>query len=101
MISKFTAASKGKNFVSAVNKMKVGDISDVIVMDDRVAIFMLTEKNDGKYDSYKHQIEYILRMQAEQDRAKKLKAYLDSLAKKYKVQYLNKDYTPPEAIGGK
>lgn len=101
VISKFTAASKGKNFVSVVNKMKVGDISDVIVMDDRVAIFMLTEKNDGKYDSYKHQIEYILRMQAEQDRAKKLKAYLDSLAKKYKVQYLNKDYTPPEAIGGK
>lgn len=100
VISKFTAASKGKNFSAAVNKMKVGDISDVIVMDDRVAIFMLTEKNDGKYDSYKHQIEYILRMQAEQERAKKLKAYLDSLAKKYKVQYLNKDYTPPEAIGG-
>lgn len=100
VISKFTAASKGKNFVSAVNKMNVGDISDVIVLNDRVAIFMLTEKNDGKYESYKHQIEYILRVQAEQERAKKLKAYLDSLAKKYKVQYLNKDYTPPEAIGG-
>ena len=28
-----------------------------------------------------------------------LKAYLDGLGKVYKVQYLDKKYTPPEAIG--
>jgi hypothetical protein len=60
---------------------------------------MLTEKNDGKYESYKHQIDYILRVQAEQDRQMQLKAYLDGLGKVYKVQYLDKKYTPPEAIG--
>lgn len=64
-------------------------------------IFMLTEKNDGKMESYKHQIDYILRVQAEQERQMSIKNYLDQLAKTYKVQYLNSDYTPPEAIGGK
>ena len=39
-------------------------------------------------------------MQAEQERQLKVKAYLDELAAKYKVQYLNKDYTPENAIGG-
>ncbi len=100
VINKFVAKSKGDAFAKAIAKMKVGDISDVIVMKDRVAIFMLTEKNDGKYESYIHQIDYILRVQAEQERALAVKAYLNKLAKKYKVQYLNKDYTPPEAIGG-
>ena len=66
-----------------------------------VYIFMLAERNDGKYESYKVQIEYYLRLQAEQERQMKLKAYLDELAKVYKVQYLDKKYTPPQAIGGK
>lgn len=100
VMNKFLAKSKGDAFVKAVSKIKVGEITDVIVDKDGVSIFMLTEKNDGKYDSYKHQIEYILRVQAEQDRQMQLKAYLDGLAKTYKVQYLDKKYTPPEAIGG-
>ncbi|MCQ2055432.1 MAG: peptidylprolyl isomerase [Fibrobacter sp.] len=99
VMNKFLAKSKGDAFAKAVNKIKVGEITDVIVDKDGVSIFMLTEKNDGKYDSYKHQIEYILRVQAEQDRQMQLKAYLDGLAKTYKVQYLDKKYTPPEAIG--
>ncbi len=99
VISKFTAKSKGDAFAKAVAKLKVGEISDVIVMNDRIAVFMLTEKNDGQYDSYKYQIEYILRVQAEQDRANTLRKFLDGLAGKYKVQYLNKDYQPPQAIG--
>ena len=66
---------------------------------DGIAIFMLTERNDGKYESYKAQIEYYLRLQAEQERQMKLKGYLDELAKVYKVQYLDKKYTPPQAIG--
>lgn len=99
VINKFVAKSKGDAFVKGIAKLNVGDISDVIVMNDRVAIFMLTEKNDGKYESYKYQIEYILRVQAEQDRANQLREFLNGLAGKYKVQYLNKDYQPPQAIG--
>jgi parvulin-like peptidyl-prolyl isomerase len=99
VMSKFIAKSKGDGYVKAIAKMNVGDISDIINEKDGISIFMLTEKNDGKYESYKHQIDYILRVQAEQDRQLQLKAYLDGLGKVYKVQYLDKKYTPPEAIG--
>ena len=99
VMNKFIAKSKGDAFAKAVAKIKVGEMTDVIVEKDGVSIFMLTEKNDGKYESYKHQIDYILRVQAEQERQMQLKAYLDGLGKVYKVQYLDKKYTPPEAIG--
>jgi parvulin-like peptidyl-prolyl isomerase len=101
VMPKFTAKSKGDAFVKAVSKIKVGEITDVITDKDGVYIFMLAERNDGKYESYKAQIEYYLRLQAEQERQMKLKGYLDELAKVYKVQYLDKKYTPPQAIGGK
>ena len=99
VMNKFIAKSKGDAFAKAVAKIKVGEMTDVIVDKDGVSIFMLTEKNDGKYESYKHQIDYILRVQAEQDRQAQLKAYLDGLGKTYKVQYLDAKYTPPQAIG--
>ena len=99
VMNKFIAKSKGDAFAKAVAKIKVGEMTDVIVDKEGVSIFMLTEKNDGKYESYKHQIDYILRVQAEQERQMQLKAYLDGLGKVYKVQYLDKKYTPPEAIG--
>ena len=99
IMNKFIAKSKGANFAKAVDKIKVGEISEVITDKDGVSIFMLTEKNDGKFESYRHQIDYILRVQAEQERQAKLKAYLDELGKTYKVQYLDKKYEPPQAIG--
>ena len=99
IMNKFLAKSKSAAFAKAVGKLKVGDISDVIVENDGVSIFMLTEKNDGKFESYRHQIDYILRVKREQDRQMKLKAYLDELGKAYKVQYLDKKYEPPQAIG--
>ena len=99
VMNKFIAKTKGDAFVKAVNKVKVGEITEPYTDKDGIAIFMLTEKNDGKYESYKHQIDYILRVQAEQERQMQLKAYLDGLGKVYKVQYLDKKYTPPEAIG--
>lgn len=99
VMSKFLAKSEGDAFAKAVAKVKVGEITEVYTGKDHVGIFMLTEKNDGKYESYKHQIDYILRVQAEQDRQMQLKAFLDGLGKVYKVQYLDAKYTPPEAIG--
>ena len=99
-MNKFIAKSKGADFAKAIGNLNVGDISDVFSTTEGLQIFMLTEKNDGKFENYKVQIEYILRVQAEQERQLKVKAYLDELAAKYKVQYLNKDYTPENAIGG-
>ena len=99
VMSKFVPKSKTDAFGKAVAKIKVGEITEVYQDADGVCIFMLTERNDGKYESYKHQIDYILRVQAEQDRQAQLKAYLDGLGKTYKVQYLDSKYTPPQAIG--
>ncbi len=101
VMNKFIAKSKGEDFAKGISKLNVGDISDVFKTSEGYQIFMLTEKNDGKFENYKVQIEYILRVQAEQERQMKIKQYLDGLAKKYKVQYLNKDYKPDNAIGGK
>lgn len=100
VMNKFIAKSKGADFEKAIGKLSVGDISDVFSTNEGLQIFMLTEKNDGKFANYKVQIEYILRVQAEQERQMKIKSYLDELAKKYTVKYLNKDYTPENAIGG-
>ncbi len=94
-----TLKANGPGFEKAVSKLKVGEISDVYQDKDGFSIFMLTGRNDGKLESYKYQIETGLRMQAERDRQMQLKAYLDGLGKVYKVQYLDKKYTPPEAIG--
>ena len=99
VMNKFVAKSKGDAFAKAVAKIKVGEMTEVMTEKDGVSIFMLTERNDGKYESYKFQIDYILRVQAEQERQMKLKAYLDGLGKIYKVQYIDKKYQPPEAIG--
>ncbi len=100
VMNKFVAKSKGADFEKAIGKLSVGDISDVFSTNEGLQIFMLTEKNDGKFENYKVQIDYILRVQAEQERQMKIKSYLDELAKKYTVKYLNKDYTPENAIGG-
>ena len=99
VMNKFVPKSKGDAFAKAVAKIKVGEMTEVLTEKDGVSIFMLTERNDGKYESYKFQIDYILRVQAEQERQMKLKAYLDGLGKVYKVQYIDKKYMPPEAIG--
>jgi len=100
IMKKFLSKTQGNEFANAVKNLKVGQISDPFVQDgNKVVMFMLTEKNDGKFESYEHEIEYILRLEAERKRQVATKSYLDQLAKSYKVQYLNKDYTPPEAIG--
>jgi len=102
IMKKFLPKSQGNDFANAIKNLKVGAISDPFVQDgNKVVMFMLTEKNDGKFESYEHEIDYILRLEAERSRQMATKNYLDQLSKSYKVQYLNKDYTPPPeaAIG--
>ena len=100
VMPRFLPKDQGADFANAVKNLKVGDISEPFTQDgNKVVIFMLSEKNDGKFESYEYQIDYILRVEAERSRQLAIKDYLDQLAKTYKVQYLNKEYMPPEAIG--
>ena len=101
LLKPFVPKTMGNDFVKAIAKLKVGQVSDAFVGKNGVTIFLLTEKNDGKYESYEHKIEYILRLEKEKERQLGVKAYLDQLAKKYPVNYLNKDYTSPTGIGVK
>jgi hypothetical protein len=97
---RFLPKSQGAEFEKAIKTLKVGEVSEPFVQSgNKVVIFMMTEKNDGKFESYEYQIDYSLRLDAEANRQLAVKNYLNQLAKTYKVQYLNKDYTPPEAIG--
>ncbi|MDR2580704.1 MAG: SurA N-terminal domain-containing protein [Fibromonadaceae bacterium] len=99
-MERFLPKDQGTEFVNATRNLKIGDISEPFIQGgNRVVIFMLAERNDGKFESYDLKIDYILRVEAEQRRMLAVKNYLDQLAKTYKVQYLNKDYTPPNAIG--
>ncbi|GHV14254.1 hypothetical protein AGMMS49938_10070 [Fibrobacterales bacterium] len=97
-MDRFLAKDQGADFEKAAKNLKVGDISEPFVQNGKVVIFMLAEKNDGKFESYDLKIDYILRVEAEKNRQIAIKNYLDLLAKTYKVQYLNKDYAPPEPI---
>jgi len=99
IMKKFLPKSQGTAFANAVKNLKVGEISEPFVDGNKVVMFMITEKNDGKYESYEHEIDYILRLEAERKRQTATKDYLNLLAKSYKVQYLNPNYTPPEPIG--
>lgn len=99
LMKPFIAKDFGPEFDKAAKGLKVGEVSDVFQTKVGVVLFLLTEKNDGKFESYAHKVDYILRMEADRTRQLAIKNYLDDLAKGTKVVYMNKDYTPPQAIG--
>jgi parvulin-like peptidyl-prolyl isomerase len=101
ILTKFLASDFGAAFEKAVKNLKVGEVSEVFQTKIGVHIFILTEKNDGKFDSYKHKVDYLLRLEKEKQRQVDIKKYLDTLAKKYPVTYLDKEYTPEDPIGAK
>jgi len=92
LVGRFVAKDFGPEFAKAVAGLKVGEISKPFVTKTGVHIFMLTEKNDGKLDSYKHRVKMILGMEREQQRQMKAKEYLEKLAKVYGVVTLNPEY---------
>lgn len=99
VMNPFLAKNLGAEFVNAVKGLKVGDITEPFQNSAGVQIFLLTKKNDGKYESFAHEVDYLLRMQKEQDRQMRVQAYLKTLEKSYPVVYLNKAYQVPQ--GGK
>jgi parvulin-like peptidyl-prolyl isomerase len=87
------------DMAKALKALKVGEVSEVFQDKDGVKIFLLTERNDGKYESYAHKVDYIMRLEKERTRQASIKVYLDGLTKRYPVVYMNKDYTPAQPIG--
>lgn len=99
LMKPFVPKDFGTEFEKAVKGLKVGETSEVFQTKVGLVLFLMTEKNDGKFESYAHKVDYILRMEAERSRQLAIKSYLDGLTQKTKVAYMNKEYTPPQAIG--
>jgi len=99
LMKPFLAKDFGAEFAAAAKPLKVGDVSEVFQTKVGVMVFLLTEKNDGKYESYAHKVDYIMKVESERERQLAIKTYLDGLSKSFPVTYFNKDYTPPQAIG--
>ena len=91
-----SAKSFGPQFEQLVKTMKVMDISAPFQSKNGLTIFLLTEKNDGQYESYKFKIDYALMMQREQERMLKLKTFIEGLSKKYKVEFFDKSLKPTQ-----
>jgi parvulin-like peptidyl-prolyl isomerase len=100
VIGKFVPKDFGTEWIEVVKNLQVTEMSRVFRSAQGFHLVMLTEKNDGRLESYVPKIDYLLRMEQEQRRQEKVRAFLESLAKKYKVTYNNPAYKAPMAIGG-
>lgn len=90
---RFVAKNFGPEFEKVVKSMTVGEVSDVFQTKLGLHIFGLMEKNDGKFESYTAILAMNLQMKKEQERQMKIKEYLETLAKNYKIVVLNPEYS--------
>lgn len=95
----FLPQKKGKVWANALGAIKVGEITKVFRDGDKLYLFALAARNDGKYESYRDQILMHLAMEREQARMQKMIAYLNELFKKHGVKYYDKSYEPQSQIG--
>jgi hypothetical protein len=84
----------GKNFAAAVKGVKVGTVSKVFTHKNRVGIFMMLSKNDGKYESYEVRLMRQYLAEAEYTYKSKLNQYVESLAKKHGVVFFDESLKP-------
>lgn len=95
----FLPKTKGAVWVKALGEIKVGEITKVFRDGDKLYLFALAARNDGKYESYRDQILMHLAMEREQERMQKIITYLNELFKKHGVKYYDKNYEPQSQIG--
>jgi parvulin-like peptidyl-prolyl isomerase len=62
-------------------------------------LLVLTERNDGKFESYRLQITRALVSEKAAKAGKDLKKYLQTLAERYKVTYLEDGYRDSTVAG--
>lgn len=88
-------SSLPKSYQKQIKKLKVGQVSDVFTgPKGRQVVLMLQEKNDGTFESNLPKIQYLLSMQAEQNRMLKIQEFLDGIRSKYPVEFFDQSYKP-------
>ena len=87
-------------FDKQISKLGVGEVSKVFQSSLGLHIVLLTIKNDGKYKNYKLAIAQKIIENKALNNQKKLSSFLGSLANRYKLKILDKNYTPVSATPG-
>ncbi|MDB5103081.1 MAG: PPIC-type domain protein [Fibrobacteres bacterium] len=98
-LQRFLPGDFAPEFKKQVSGLKVGQLSPVFRTPLGWHLVLLTERNDGKYESYQLQIQRALVQEKAAKAGKNLKKYLQTLADRYKVNYLENDYRDTSLAG--
>ena len=98
-LQRFLPSDFNPEFKKQVTALKVGQLSPVFRTPLGWHLVILTERNDGKFESYKLQIARALVQEKAAKAGKNLKKYLQTLAERYKVSYMDKGYRDTSLAG--
>lgn len=98
-LQRFLPGDFNPEFKKQVSSLKVGQMSPVFRTPLGWHLVILTERNDGKYESYQLQVQRALVQEKAAKAGKNLKKYLQTLADRYKVSYLETDYRDTTLAG--
>ncbi len=96
-LARFAPGDFKPDFASQVKKLGIGQLSPVFRTSLGWHLVLLTEKNDGKFASYRYRIVQFLMTRDNMEKAKVLRDFLQTLAKKYPVKYLDASYRDTSA----
>ena len=98
-LQRFLPGDFNAEFKKQVSALKVGQMSPVFRTPLGWHLVILTERNDGNFASYRLQIARALVTEKAAKAGKNLKKYLQTLAERYKVSYLEDDYRDTTVAG--
>lgn len=98
-LQRFNPNDFNPEFKKQVTGLKVGQMSQVFRTPLGFHLVLLTERYDGKFESYRLQISRLLIAEKSAKAGKNLKKYLQSLASRYKVNYLETAYKDTSVAG--
>jgi parvulin-like peptidyl-prolyl isomerase len=98
-LQRFLPKDFNPEFKKQVSALKVGQMSPVFRTPLGWHLLVLTERNDGKFESYRLQITRALVSEKAAKAGKDLKKYLQTLAERYKVTYLEDGYRDSTVAG--
>lgn len=98
-LQRFLPGDFNPEFKKQVSALKVGQMSPVFRTPLGWHLVLLTERNDGKFESYQLQVARALVQEKSAKAGKNLKKYLQTLADRYKVSYLENSYRDTSLAG--
>jgi parvulin-like peptidyl-prolyl isomerase len=98
-LQRFLPGDFNPEFKKQASALKVGQMSPVFRTPLGWHLLILTERNDGKFESYRLQITRALVSEKAAKAGKDLKKYLQTLAERYKVTYLEDGYRDSTVAG--